>query len=161
MDLTDFFDDSKHGKGPNSMDGMPPRNNSSLDQKMIEENMERQSKLNPLHRKMKNNVDMAKAMRGGNTGNNDEFIMNSNSIYPSNPNMNFPPENTNPSHTSYNYQNNPKDAQHYKYGPKAYFLNKPGHNSYNNLNSIEVFNELNTGMGMGMDMGMGMRWGWV
>jgi hypothetical protein len=132
MDLTDFFDEPKNGmgKGPNSMDGMPPNNNMPFEQKMVEENMERQSKLNPLHRKMKNNVDMAKAMRGGNIG-------NTGSIYPSNPNMNFPPENTNPSYTSYNYQNNPKDAQYYKYGPKAYFLNNPGHNSYNNLNSSQ------------------------
>lgn len=147
MDLTEFFEESKNGmgKGPNSLDGMPPRNNSSFDQKMMEENMERQSKLNPIHRKLKNNVDMSKAMRGGNSEFNVPNNFNNNnsgSIYPSHPNMNVPFENTNPSYTSYNYQN-PKDPQQYKYGPKAYFLNKPGNNNYNTLEGFEYDQDMN------------------
>jgi hypothetical protein len=74
-------------------------------------------------------------MYGGMTG--QHIQRNSGSIYPSEPRMHYPPE-----ITSYN-EEEIIDAQNYKYGPRAYSLDKNfknGH-SYNDYETLENFSE--------------------
>lgn len=144
MDIEDFFDT---GKGPHSMGNMPPPKNQSFHQQVIEENNERQSKLKPLEGKLRNNVNMTRAMNGGSISmmNNN---MNSGDIYPSNQMINIPAEITNPSYNE--FDNN--DAINYKLGPKAYALKRPGTNTYEHyentfypqstINCIDVANHI-------------------
>jgi hypothetical protein len=126
MDLDDIFSDK--GRGSHSMDGMPPHpNRQPFQQQMITENFERQKQAKPLEGKLRNNVNMARAINGG-----------SGSIYPSMPQMHSPPEYTNPN--LYDTTNiDIMDAQNYKLGPKAYSSRKPGNNSYESL--VEGYKE--------------------
>lgn len=134
MDIEDFFQDS--GRGQHSMSGMPPHKNQSFQQQMITENNERDSKMTPLAGKMRNNVNMARAINGGGMSvPNLPNLPNSGSIYPSNPMMHSPPELTNPYYNEFNIE----DASDYKLGPKAYPQNKPGLNSYNSLENFSHF----------------------
>lgn len=140
MDIEDFFQDS--GRGQHSMSGMPPQKNQSFQQQMISENDERDTKMTPLAGKMRNNVNMARAMNGGMPTMPSMAGMagmagmpsmpNSGSIYPSNPMMHSPPELTNPYYNEFNVD----DASEYKLGPKAYPQKKPGNNSYNSLENF-------------------------
>jgi hypothetical protein len=62
----DIFDSKNRGKGSHSMDNMPPDVGSqSFQQKMINENMERQKQMKPLNGKIRSNVNMSQAMNGG------------------------------------------------------------------------------------------------
>ena len=175
----DIFDSKNRGKGAHSMDSMPPdAGNQSFQQKMMNENMERQKQMKPLHGKIRNNVNMSQAMNGGGMGEmqgmggmqgmvpmqgmqgmghmqgissnpiggslmtggmvGQHIQRNSGSIYPSDPRMHYPPEVTN----SYS-EDDTEDAQNYKYGPRAYSLdknNKHG-NAYNSYDSLESFSE--------------------
>ena len=166
----DIFDAKNRGKGSHSMDTMPPdAGNQSFKQKMMNENMERQKHIKPLQGKIRSNVNMSQAMNGGPVysmnGITTEGIQeeinssplggslmtggmvgqhlqrNSGSIYPSNPKMNYPPEVTN----SFFEEDDMDimDAQNYKYGPRAYSLNKnhKHHNSYNSYDSLENFSD--------------------
>ncbi len=135
MDLDEIFGSSGNSNGRNdkgyvshSMDNMPQQSFERFEDKMMNENLERQTQMKPIQGKIRNNVNMSKAMNGGNS-------INSGSIYPSRPQMNYPAEITN---TSYNeFRNN--DAQNYEFGPRAYPLNKPGNNSYGTL--VEGFHD--------------------
>jgi len=136
MDLDDIFVDKggrgTHGGQAHSMDGMPPQNRQSLQQQMTTENFERQSKIKPLEGKLRNNVNMTRAMNGG-----------SGSIYPSMPQMHSPPEYTNPNFNDMD-MGSPygMDGQNYRLGPKAYAAaRKPGNNSYESL--LEGYREGN------------------
>ena len=133
MDIEDFFQDS--GKGQHSMSGMPPQKNQSFKQQMITENYEREGKMGPLSGKMRNNVNMARAMNGGGMSVN---MQNSGSIYPSNPMMHSPPEIANQYYNEPNVYN-VDDASEYKLGPKAYPQKNPGNNSYNSLENFSHF----------------------
>ncbi len=121
MDIEDMFEDGR-GRGPHSMNGMPPQKFNNLSQQVLDENMERQTKIKPLEGKLRSNVNMARAMNGG--------MANSGSIYPSNPMMHSPPENTSSFYGDYDDHN---DASDYRLGPKAYQARKPGNNSYGEL----------------------------
>lgn len=128
MDLDDIFVDK--GRGQHSMDGMPQHpNKQPFHQQMATENYERQKQAKPLEGKLRNNVNMNRAMNGG-----------SGSIYPSTPQMHSPPEYTNPDFYDMDmglpYG---MDAQNYKLGPKAYASRKPGNNSYESL--VEGYRE--------------------
>lgn len=133
MDIEDFFQDS--GRGQHSMSGIPPQKNQSLQQQMNSENYERDSKIAPLAGKMRNNVNMSRAINGGGMSMpsaSDNIMHNSGSIYPSNPMMHSPPELTNPYYNEFNVD----DASDYKLGPKAYPQKKIGNNSYNSLENF-------------------------
>jgi len=169
MDLDDIYDDifdsKNRGKGSHSMDSMPPdASNQSFQQKMTNENMERQKQNKTFQGKIRSSVNMRQAangglpmdmdmqpfseihtsplggslMQGGMSG--QHLQRNSGSIYPSDPRMHYPVEETNPSNEDMRYVNH---AQNYKYGPKAYSLDKNHkHNrSYNSYDSLESFSD--------------------
>jgi len=119
MDIEEFFDD--RGKGPHSMNGMPPQKFNNLQQQVLDENSERNTKIKPLEGKLRSNVNMSRAMNGG------SMSMNSGNLYPSNPMMHSPAEMTNPDF------NDGMDASNYRLGPKAYAARRPGNNSYSEL----------------------------
>jgi hypothetical protein len=159
----DIFDSKNRGKGAHSMDNMPPDSgNQSFKQKMMNENMERQKQIKPLQGRIRSNVNMIQAMNGGpvysmpggmQEGMNSSPLggslmsggmvgqhlqRNSGSIYPSNPRMNYPAEVTNPSSNEDELgEIDIMNAQNYKYGPRAYSLNK-NHNHYNSYNSYDT-----------------------
>lgn len=61
----DIFDSKNRGRGAHSMDSMPPNGDQSFENKMLNENMERQKQMKPLQGKIRNNVNMSQAMNGG------------------------------------------------------------------------------------------------
>jgi hypothetical protein len=129
MDIEEFFDDRGKGSGSHSMNGMPPQKFNNLHQQVLDENNERHTKIKPLEGKLRNNVNMTRAMNGG------SMSMNSGNLYPSNPMVHFAPEMTNPSYNEFNEM----DASNYKLGPKAYSAKRPGNNSYSEL--VEGYND--------------------
>jgi hypothetical protein len=152
----DIFDSKNRGKGAHSMDNMPPdAGNQSFKQKMMNENMERQKQIKPLQGKIRSNVNMSQAMNGGGVMNSSplggslmtggmvgqHLQRNSGSIYPSNPMMHYPPEVTNSSFEEDDMDI--MDAQNYKYGPRAYSLDKnhKHYTSYNSYDSLENFSD--------------------
>lgn len=154
----DIFDSKNRGRGAHSMDSMPPNGDQSFENKMMNENMERQKQMKPLQGKIRSNVNMNQAMNGGmptsmpgmptgmplgvnqyNMGPLGGSLMsggmvgqhvqrNSGSLYPSTPRMHYPPQVTN---SDFNEQIL-MDAQNYKFGPKAYAL-ASSKNSYEEL----------------------------
>ena len=128
MDIEEFFDD--RGKGNHSMNGMPPQKFNNLHTQVLDENNERQTKIKPLEGKLRNNVNMSRAMNGGSM---------SMDLYPSNPMMHSPQEMSNPSYNEFNEI----DPNNYRLGPKAYSSRRPGSNSYSEL--VEGYNGSNNG----------------
>lgn len=132
MDLSDFFDEPANGmrnmgKGPNSMDGMPPNPNSiPFQQKLTEENLERQEKMNPIQGRIRKNVDMVKAMRGGGSQIEPQYIQSNHYIQANHPNHSH---HSNHSNHSNNYVQSNQSNQYmsqnsgsiYPSNPNLYF----------------------------------------